>query len=65
MQIYCGPILPSYLNMSNVDHFEGVFIGVLDQEGNYLKCNPANISPPSCALGNGVLNYDWMIGSDT
>lgn len=56
LDIFVGPILPSELGLD----LGGKKIGIIHQDGNFVECG-VDLPPPSCALGNGVLDQEWMM----
>jgi len=56
LDIFVGPILPVELGLE----LGGKQIGIINQNGNFVECG-VELPPPSCALGNGVLDQEWMM----
>jgi len=54
--VFIGPQLPD--SMSNI--FQNCKVGVFTKDGYFME-SPSNAETPSSALGNGVLDQEWMI----
>jgi hypothetical protein len=57
--VFVGPPLPQWLSLDRVKETGVGFVGICTEKG-FVESDYF-VEPPSCALGNGVLNQEWMM----
>jgi tRNA G37 N-methylase Trm5 len=54
--VFVGPQLPKGINIET----RGCKVGIVNKEGTFIQVH-GEVKTPSCALGHGILDQEWMM----